>query len=215
MATARRLGDLVLDAYLPLSMCVSSSQFYHVLKHYKSTSPRDASARERYVSDLVALAWRFLAQAGHEECLAEACGVPRFDVVAIVPSTSGRAGPHPLESVVQMATPFRGRYWPVLVPHKLPADPRAPAEDRFRAVEELDQQAVLLLEDLWVTGNHLQSAAAALKAAGASKVGGFSFGRYFQPDHPPTEHFLKSCAGKPFRWDECCLEEFQEDTWPF
>jgi len=94
----------------------------------------------------------------------------------VVPSGRGRPGPHPLQALVHgcLALP-----WAALV--TLPGgDSWARALDpgRFRAPRPLNGAAVLLLDDTWTSGGTAQSAAVALKRAGARWVAVVVLGRH-------------------------------------
>jgi len=75
-----------------------------------------------------------------------------------------------------------------------------PAEDTvFR---ELDGESVLLIDDTWTTGASAQSAAAALKAAGAGAVAAIVVGRHVNRDWHDNDDRLKKLAGR-FEWTRC------------
>jgi adenine/guanine phosphoribosyltransferase-like PRPP-binding protein len=58
---------------------------------------------------------------------------------------------------------------------------------------------VLLLDDTWVSGASAQSAAAALRLAGASHVAAVILGRHVNPDDPASAPLLTGLA--PARYD--------------
>jgi adenine/guanine phosphoribosyltransferase-like PRPP-binding protein len=61
---------------------------------------------------------------------------------------------------------------------------------------------VLLIDDTWTTGSNAQSAAFALKDAGASSVGFVVIGRYIVRDY--EDHGARLDARPlPFRWETC------------
>jgi hypothetical protein len=94
----------------------------------------------------------------------------------VVPSSRGRPGPHPLQELLRgcLALP-----WAVLLTQP-GADPwmRALDPGRFRAARPLPGAAVLLLDDTWTSGGSAQSAAVALKRAGARSVATVVLGRH-------------------------------------
>ena len=75
---------------------------------------------------------------------------------------------------------------------------------------------MLLVDDTWTTGTSLQSAAAALKAAGAASVTGLCVGRWlswrWEPDVPLLKH-VTAAPYDPFRCiagtHQCRLREVQ------
>lgn len=137
----------------------------------------------------------------HRRCI-EQFGRTRPDAWAVVPSLRrGRPSPHPL---VHLAAPF--------LAHLPRIDLRASDdvnEDRsfrpanFTVYGELGNH-VLLLDDTWVGGGHLQSAAAAVKQAGAEEVTGLVFARWLEPDRSYTREFMADLT-----------EEFDPDICPF
>jgi adenine/guanine phosphoribosyltransferase-like PRPP-binding protein len=54
---------------------------------------------------------------------------------------------------------------------------------------------VLVVDDTWVSGGSAQSAAAALKLAGARHVAVVVLGRHVNPDDPRSAKFLAELAG--------------------
>jgi len=149
------LSDLV----VPASYAVQGTPFGRELWDYK--------ARRVPESTLIALLLTFLHD--HAMCLWRgrlAPGSIAPDYLAVVPSGSGRPGVHPL---LRMVTPYL-----TLPPVALTLNPGEQGRDynpcRFRADGLAVGASVLLLDDTWVSGASAQSAAAALKLAGASQV---------------------------------------------
>ena len=104
----------------------------------------------------------------------------------VVPSGRGRPGPHPLQALVRgcLALP-----WAALVarPGGV-AWARALDPGRFRAPRPLNGAAVLLLDDTWTSGGTAQSAAVALKRAGARWVTVVVLGRHLPPAPGSAAH---------------------------
>ena len=108
------------------------------------------------------------------------------ELAAIVPSGQGRPGPHSLLEIVASCVDV-----PII---PLSAAPGAAARARGLAdgvaVGSLTVGAavagadVLLVDDTWVSGASAQSAAAALKAAGARRVALVVIGRHLDPADP-------------------------------
>src|SRR5262249_2257122 len=93
----------------------------------------------------------------------------------VVPSGRGRPGLHPLQALVRgcLVLPWV----PLLARPGADTWGRALDPGRFSAPHSLTGQAVLLLDDTWVSGGTAQSAAAALKRAGAGRGGLAGVGR--------------------------------------
>jgi hypothetical protein len=137
----------------------------------------------------------------HRECL----DVGRYgpvDAFAMVPSLGGQMLPHPLET---------------LSAYLLPGIPTVPlsaaaSEQRTRDQRRVfrpdffvvpDRTAVygrhvVLIDDTWVTGSHLQSAAAALRQAGASRVTGLVLARRLRPDWGTNAAYIAERLARPY-----------------
>ena len=197
----RRLADVV----APIALAVKREQLAHELWHYKYDV--DPSVRAQLTLRLGAVLWRFLGE--HERHIAEAAGVPELDIVTTVPGTRKRESEHPLERIVgTLVGQTKSRYEPLLA---LGQDQGAPshtlAPDRYRATRTLnDNQSVLLIDDTWTTGGNAQSAALALRSAGAVKVAIVVIGRHFDRDFRNCETYYQQAKAVKFTWDSCCLE---------
>lgn len=103
----------------------------------------------------------------------------------VVPSGRGRPGSHPLQALVQGCLTLP---WVALVARP-GGDTWARALDpgRFRARRPLDGAAVLVLDDTWTSGSTAQSAAVALKRAGARWVAVVVLGRHLPPSPTSRE----------------------------
>lgn len=128
------------------------------------------------------------AVVAHWRCIADHA-VSHPDGWAYVPSLSGRQGAHPLG---QIASQFMGT---------VPAVPviANPADDGARTfnaahftVSPTTARHVLLLDDTWTTGGHLQSVSAALKATGVERVTGLAVARWLDPSWSTTKVFMES-----------------------
>lgn len=191
----------VLDAMLPISYSVAHEQLHHVLATYKRSHGLTA---HRFQSELAAVMWRYLTQ--HEPCLARAAGTASFDTVTTVPSSLlFRDDDHPLHHIVaELVGPTRSRYARLLRRTGTPTMPHAFSSDKYEPVTDLPNRSVLLIDDTWTTGANAQSAAAALKMAGATKVAAVVVGRHISRDHGQNDRRL-STLPTPFDWDVCAL----------
>jgi predicted amidophosphoribosyltransferase len=193
--------ERMLDAVAPISYSVAHEQLHHVLATYKRL--HHAVARQ-FAIQLAAVLWRFLGC--HERCLASAAGVRAFDLVATVPSGAHeRDEAHPLRWIVgELVGPTADRYERLLArsPHSAKAHMLDP--ERFTSLRRLDAESVLLIDDTWTTGANAQSAATALKVAGAGPVAAVVIGRHVNRQWGDNERRL-STIERPFRWDGCAL----------
>ena len=157
------------DAVVPVAYAVKGGGHARDLWTYKSGRPGAGTAGRR-LAVLLAL---FLRE--HGSCLWRAAGISGPTHVGVVPSGRGRPGPHPLRALVQ---PYFCLPWAELAAR--PGGP-SPARDldpgRFCAAR-LAQARVLLLDDTWTSGASAQSAAMALRRAGASTVVTVVLGRH-------------------------------------
>ncbi len=170
-----------LDVFVPITYSVDSGQMHAALRRYKDDL--DPQARRFHAVRLTAILWRFLEQ--HERCVAAAAGVTDFEIVATVPSKSLERDEQrsQLRTIVgSWCTPIADRWQRVLTPAEPPVLGRAFSEDRYVAADSVDGVAVLLIDDTWTTGSAMQSAAAALRRAGAQAVAGVAIGRHLRLD---------------------------------
>jgi predicted amidophosphoribosyltransferase len=194
-------GELWLDALCPISYSVAGEQLHRALKGYKRLS--GAGAR-RLSAELAALLWRHLA--AHEKCLAWEAGADRFELVASVPSGDReRDERHPLRAIVgAMCGATRGRHERLLVRSRATVGERSFDANKFESTRTLQAESVLLVDDTWTTGANAQSAAAALKRAGAGAVAAVVIGRHLNREWHENDRRLRGIAG-PFDWSRCAL----------
>ena len=191
---AERVPGLLADAVVPLSYALKGGRYAHDLWVYKSALPGAGIARLSLLSlllvflrDHCACAWRLAGG-----------GAPTH--VAVVPSTRGRQGRHPLET---LAAPVLALPWAHLAaaPQPEPPDPedRDLSLRRFVVAGRLTGAHVLLLDDTWTTGSRAQSAAAALKLAGAARVAVVVLGRHLgTQDDGAQDPFHRLIAGRRY-----------------
>ena len=101
--------------------------------------------------------------------------------VAVVPSGQGRPGAHPLAALVRSCVAL-----PVVRLSVVPAEVHARGVNPgwVRVGDPVAGGDVLVVDDTWVSGGSAQSAAAALKLAGARRVAVIVLGRHVNPDRP-------------------------------
>jgi predicted amidophosphoribosyltransferase len=167
LCRACRGNEHHLAAVAPISYSVGGEWLHHLIASYKRDA--DPSVVDALVT-LAELTQGFLAR--HEGCLARAAGVRTFSVVSTVPSGDPRRDlHHPLRRIVGLLVPAtRERYERLLVRSMREALPRRFDPARYHATRELRGESVLLIDDMWTSGASAESAAAALRTAGASTV---------------------------------------------
>jgi len=193
--------DVFVDAMAPISYSIGGEQLHHALAGYK----RYPGMPGRYfTAGLAAVLWRHLAD--HEACLARAAAVDRFDVITTVPSSDrDHDATHPLHRMVgELVQPVQPRYARLLGRTGTAVTPHRFHAERYRASADAAGRSVLLIDDTWTTGANAQSAAAALKAAGAERVAVLVIGRYVNREWGHNDQQLRCLAG-PFDWDRCAL----------
>lgn len=176
---------LFADRIAFMTYAVERGQAYSVLRGYKMPAVQD-----RYWT--AAATWVVWFLNRHATCAHHLAGRSNGGWMwATVPSVrSGRSGEHPLHRIV-------GHVWG--------ADH---AEARLSRVEGTQGQGrgydpskfiaepvpsgshVILIDDSWTTGSNVQSAATALKAAGADQVSAMVLGRLLRDDWEPTREFI-------------------------
>jgi hypothetical protein len=180
---------LLADAVVPISYAISGTAFAGDLWRYKSWLAPSAPAR----TSVLALLLAFLND--HGACVWRYAAMPPPDRLAVVPTGCGRPGPHPL---LRLASPYlRLPLWPLAI------RPGRQGRDldlsRFQAEAMPAGASVLLLDDTWVSGASAQSAAAALRLAGASHVAVVVMGRHINPADPSAAALIARVS--PARYD--------------
>ena len=176
-------GELLADAVAPIAHAVKGGQLAGDLWRYKSDRAGAAESAAR-LSEMLATFLR-----DHGESVWRAAGMtagPRS--VAVVPSGRGRPGGHPLRGIVGscVGLPLVGlSIAPQEAAHVRGVDPRW-----LRVDGPVAGADILVVDDTWVSGGSAQSAAAALKLAGAGRVAIIVLGRYVNPDNPRSAPFL-------------------------
>lgn len=201
-------GEQHLDAMVPVAYSVAHEQLHHDLVRYKRCADPWV---EMAAARLALILGRFLQ--AHEACVAAAAGTSAFDVVTTVPSGQiGRDAYHPLRRIVgEMIAPTAQRHERLLHRSGAPAKPRVFDSTRFQAVRRLAGANVLLIDDTWTTGASAQSAAAALKAAGAARVGAVVIGRHLNREWFENDERLRRIA-QPLRGSVCALCAAEPDV---
>jgi orotate phosphoribosyltransferase len=97
------------------------------------------------------------------------------------------------------------RHRELLAPRRAPGTERSFGAERFEVLGDV-RGPVLVIDDTWTTGSRAQSAAAALKVAGATAVVVLVIGRHFDPAYTGNQAFLNALRReRHFDWDRCCL----------
>lgn len=188
------------DVVVPISYSVHFEQLHTALAKYKR-DPVESVAR-RFEIELAAVLWRFLRD--HEACVARAAGVEAFDRVTTVPSGDvDRDETHPLRRIVAtLVRPTSSRFVRALLRSDREVAERAVDVGKYTVVSPVAGSSCLLVDDTWTTGASVQSAAGALKTAGASSVGVVVIGRHIHRDWGDNDARLRALP-RPFDWTRC------------
>ncbi|MFG3258109.1 phosphoribosyltransferase [Streptomyces sp. NPDC048172] len=186
ISTGLRLADRV----VPLTYAVDGRQSGRDVYCYK----RSVDEERRLAGD----AWERLSLLTavfglwHAGCL-DAVARRRVTALTTVPSLQGRPDPHPLSDL----TGCLPRAWRPF--ELLPSGSSSRSQDRRRldpghfavpGTADVAGAHVVVLEDTWVSGGHAQSAAVALREAGAHEVTVVAVARRLVPEFGPTRAFL-------------------------
>ena len=190
-------AGMLADIVVPVSYSVAGTGYARALWLYKSDAPdRDAARRALRAMLLV-----FLHDHGRCVWTRARMAVPTH--VAVVPSGRGRAGTHPLRALVK---PYLALPWADLaVCAREPVQARDLDPGRFQASARLAGASVLLLDDTWTSGSSAQSAAIALKLAGARRVAVVTLGRHVNPRERTAGSLAAALAGRSFRPELCAV----------
>jgi hypothetical protein len=196
-AHRRQAPGLLADAVVPVSYAVAGTAHARRLRAYKSGGPGQDEAR----AALRTLLLVFLHD--HGRCLWARARMAAPSHVAVVPTGCGRPGVHPLRALIE---PYLALPWADLViTAGEPVQPRELLAGRFAVTGAVHGARVLLLDDTWATGSSAQSAALALKLAGARSVVTLILGRYINPADPLGNAFVPALTGRDFRPDSCAV----------
>ena len=176
-------GALLADAVAPIGYAVRGGPLAGELWRYKSDRAGAAESAQR-LRELLA---GYLRDHGHSlPAAAGMAGSPQL--AAVVPSGRGRPGGHPLTGLVRSCVdvPLVGlSVAPAGAAHGRGVDPGWLRLDGIVAGAD-----VLVVDDTWVSGGSAQSAAVALKLAGARRVAIVVIGRHVNPDDPRSAEFV-------------------------
>lgn len=176
------------DAVAFLTYAVAGQKSGHVMRGYKA--PRPVTEHRQVVGLLL-----LVALENHTGCAEVLAGQP-VTHWAVVPSLPAQPSGHPLRSLVA------GRAKGIEVPLTAAASayqPRALNPDHFTPGMRLPEQShVLVIDDTWATGGHVQSACLALRKAGATRVSVLVVARWLKEDYGDNKAFITSLANRDY-----------------
>ena len=187
---------MLADTVVPISYAVKGEGHAARLRLYKTDAPGAAAAG----AALQALMLVFLHD--HAPCIWRTAAMPPPTRLAVVPSGQGRPGAHPLLRLLLPSLALR--------PVRLAVRPdqylgRELNPRRFRAESIIAGASVLLVDDTWVSGASAQSAAVALRAAGAGHVAVVVLGRHIDPGAPHSQRLCSAFRATSYDPAACAV----------
>lgn len=169
-----------------LTYAVEGEQAYSVLRGYKTPWVAD-----RYW--MAAATWVVWFLTRHGYCAHRLAGSPPSGWLwATVPSArSGRTGEHPLHRIVTQVWGAQHGEARLALAAGAEGQARGYHPAKFTAAPLSPGSHVILIDDSWTTGANVQSAATALKAAGAGQVSAMVLGRLLNDSWEPTRRFIE------------------------
>jgi phosphoribosylpyrophosphate synthetase len=192
---------------VPISLCVQKdNQLYDIVARYRDPLPEEGFLNRMMF--LAATISRFYD--AHAACLTRLTGQD-FTMVTSVPSTrSGEPIPavHPMTAVINKITNLRTLYRPVLWRGEGAIGWRQPNDQAFKVRGNVDGKTILIIDDIFVSGAHVQSAASALYLAGAASVTALVAVRLIDPNFNDNCGLIwRQASTERFDFNRCCLEE--------
>ncbi|QMU67653.1 ComF family protein [Streptacidiphilus sp. P02-A3a] len=142
----------------------------------------------------------------HRACLDAGPAGP-VDAFAMVPSLSGRPLPHPLQALVDYLLPgVQAVPLAASTADRGDRDQRRAFQPDYFDVGDtgvVRGRHIVLVDDTWVTGSHLQSATAVLRQAGAAHVTGLVLARRLRPDWGTNGIFIAEQLARPYDVTAC------------
>lgn len=197
---------------VPISLCArrgEGAQLYDIVaRHRGPASPSGGLDRSTFLAATLARFHR-----AHRTCLTRVAG-GEFTLVTTVPGTRPERPVeafHPMPRVVGMVGDLMGLHRPVLLPgdsgSALGRLARRESDERaFHVIGGVGGARVLLVDDLFVSGARVQSAAAALFRAGATAVVALVVARLVDPASTTTgARIWARASAERFDFERCCL----------
>jgi predicted amidophosphoribosyltransferase len=176
------------DAVSFLTYAVAGQQSGYVMRGYKAQRPLE---EHRTIVILLIL----LALSRHAECPGALAGTP-VTHWATVPSLPAKPGEHPLHKIVGSLA-IGGEA--TLVAAAKAQFPRDVSPQHFSTAAALSPDShVLLIDDTWAGGGHAQSAALALRKAGAAHVSALVVARWIKEDFGDNAKFLSEVSRRDY-----------------
>lgn len=195
----RRQVTEPLDSIVPISLYRLGEQLHTWLAGYKRWGP--STQRQQVRVWLTATIARFLRQ--HHSCIAR----NGWDVITYVPSTRADARGHALFECLRNMPVYGDRCATLLKRGTASIDHLNADDAGFEVTESVGAERVLLIDDTFTSGARMQSAASALRLAGADVIAAVPVGRVITPGFSLRhEEFWRHSRSIAFSFDTCCLD---------
>jgi hypothetical protein len=179
-------GDLACSRVGFMIYGIGGEQSGTLLRGYKSVLP--GPSHTKIMSGLCQT-----GSLGHRECVMKLTG-HRPTHWSTVPSLPHTGKAHPLKAIMNVL--IAPGHELILMGAASVQSPRNADPAHFVHVGEMPPEAhVLLIDDTWSSGGHAQSAAMALRLAGATSVSILCIGRWINPEWGPNKPFLAERIG--------------------
>jgi predicted amidophosphoribosyltransferase len=176
------------DAVAFSTYAVAGQQSGYVMRGYKARPPLE---EHRTIVTLLIL----LALSIHAECPGRLAGAP-VTHWATVPSLPAKPGEHPLHEIVSNLA--AGSEAPLGAAAKAQFPRDVNAQHFSTSVRLPPDSHVLLIDDTWVRGGRAQSAALALRTAGAAHVSALVVARWIKEDFGDNAKFLSRLSSRDY-----------------
>jgi hypothetical protein len=171
------------DVVVPLAYAIDGTESAAVVRNYKNHPLR--MERERCGSIIRALLR--LGMLLHERCIGAVVGQP-VSARVVIPSLTNRLGAHPMMSIAESL----GLIGDVALKPSLDARcDRVVDSEKFTIDGAVKGRHMLVIDDVWTTGSNAQSAALALRRAGAAAVSVMLIARWLNPRHPLSPRLIR------------------------
>jgi hypothetical protein len=188
-------GDALADRVLTLTYVRANAPRLHqsayTMKAYKRVPPSTKAADDL---GLMVTAATLI----HGDCATRAAGSP-WSAVTFVPSVHRPGREHPAAGLARRAVGLSpAQRFPLSLGEHAGDDARTVRSDRFTVdshwTDRVRGQHVLVVDDTWTSGSKAQSAALAVRAAGATQVTLLCIARWCRQDWPDHRALLDACT---------------------
>lgn len=187
-----RQSSGIADRTCSLTYAFAGEQSGYVMRGYKAATP---------VNEHVAVVAGLMILGGtHNECAERIAGVG-ISHWSFVPSLPHKPGEHPFRRLAR--TSGKGAEVQLKAAEYV-HNPRSLNGGNFQAPGPLPPRShVLLMDDTWVAGGHIQSAALALRRAGAAQISTMTAARWLKPGYGTNREFIRAHLARDFDTEIC------------